>query len=318
MFKSRTLRVGTRESKLARLQTDLVLELISSRFPQLQFELVAIKTSGDKVLNKPLAELGGQGVFVKELEESLLAQKTDFVVHSLKDLPCQMPAGLLLVCSLERSDPRDILISRTGLSLEDLPAGSRVATSSRRRTAQLRRLRDDLCFVDMRGNIQTRLRKLDEGQCEAMVLAAAGILRLGLSERISQYFEVDKSTPAVGQGALALQCRKDDTELVEFLSEFNDLNVWQCITAERALLAELGGGCSVPVGAFAEITGNDEIELRACVCSLDGKEIYIEKARSERSQAEELGLTVAKKLIEKGAGLVIKALIEAPASVSPP
>ncbi|MBX9690628.1 MAG: hydroxymethylbilane synthase [Candidatus Obscuribacterales bacterium] len=314
-----TLIVGTRDSILARLQTDMALKLLKEKYPHINFEINAAKTSGDKILNKPLAEMGGRGVFVKELEEALLEGSADLVVHSLKDLPTELPNNLTLAATLERADSRDVLLSKNNCSFSELPAGSRVATSSRRRAAQLSSLRTDLQFVDIRGNIQTRLRKLDEGQCDAMVLAAAGLLRLGLSERISQYFSPEESTPAVGQGALGIECRKDDKFVFELLSAINDQRVWACTKAERAFLKKLGGGCSVPVGAHAQFVSDNEIELKACVTSLDGKEIHAGSSRAKAQNAELLGESLAEQLISGGAAKIIEQLLNAaPGNVSPP
>jgi hydroxymethylbilane synthase len=314
----KTFKVGTRDSILARLQTDLALQAVSAKFPDLKFEILAVKTSGDKILNKPLAELGGRGVFVKELEEALLESKVDFVVHSLKDLPTVMPDGLTLAATIDRADPRDVLVSREGLKFAELPIGARVATSSRRRTAQLLVLRQDLNFVDIRGNIQTRMRKLEEDQCDAMVLAAAGLHRLGLTDRIAEYLDLDKSTPAVGQGAMGIECRDDNTEILEILQAVNEKDLWNCVTAERAFLNVLGGGCSVPVGAIAEIVDDDRLELRVCIASLDGHKVYRRKASGPVNNAEEIGSALAKQLVDEGAAEIINALLRTNASVSPP
>ncbi len=312
------LLVGTRDSTLARLQTDLAVKRLQAKFPELDFEITAVKTKGDKVLNKPIAELGERGVFVKELEESLLANQVDFVVHSLKDLPTEMPDQLQLASTFERADCRDVFLSRTGLSFEDLPAGSRLATSSRRRVAQLACLRADLKFVDIRGNIQTRLRKLDEGDCDAMVLAAAGLLRLGLEARIKEFFEPSKILPAAGQGALAIECRKNRKDILDLLEEINDKQVWYCIEAERALLAKLGGGCSVPVGVLAQVKEGAKLEVQACVAALDGQKIVRASIAGEQTEARSLGERLACEILAAGASEILQELIEAPASVSPP
>lgn len=313
------LLVGTRDSVLARLQTDLAIKAISAKFPDINFEIVAVKTSGDKILNKPLAQLGGRGVFVKELEESLIVKEVDLVVHSLKDLPTDMPEGLVLAATIERADPRDVLLSRNGIKFNELAPGSRIATSSQRRAAQLTALRNDLQFVDIRGNIQTRLRKFDEGQCDAMVLAAAGLIRLGLAERISQFFDPEVSTPAVGQGALGIECHKDNRAVKEILNQINDLSVWYCTSAERSFLNKLGGGCSVPVGAHAEMIDESTLELRACVASLDGLEIYKGTVRGAITDSASIGVSLAEDLIEKGAGKIVESLLStAIGNVSPP
>jgi hydroxymethylbilane synthase len=314
----RVLKVGTRESALARLQTDLAVAALNELHTGCHFEIVPIKTSGDKVLNKPLVEIGGRGVFVKELEEALLADEVDLVVHSLKDLPVDMPEGLLLAATLNREDPRDVLVCNANLEFDKLPAGSRVATSSRRRSAQLLALRKDLTFVDIRGNIATRLRKHDEGQCDAMVLAAAGLLRLGERARIAQFFDTRLCTPAVGQGALAVECRSKDTAIVELLQQINDFNVTAEITAERAFLNKLGGGCSVPVGALA-VVQDGQMEISGCIAALDGGTVFRRSLTGSVAEAKELGLALADAMIADGAGGVLSSLVAStPASVSPP
>jgi hydroxymethylbilane synthase len=313
------LLVGTRDSILARRQTDLALKKILSTCPGCSFEIVAVKTSADKQLNKPLSELGGRGVFVKELEESLLAGSVDFVVHSLKDLPVDLPENLCLAATIERMDPRDVLVAKDGLRLRELQAGSRVATSSRRRAAQLAALRQDLQFVEIRGNIQTRLRKLDEGQCDAMVIAAAGLLRLGLTERICQYFEPSECTPAVGQGALGIECRQDNPPVLQIMQAINDADVWSCTAAEREFLHKLSGGCSVPAGALARLTPEGIIELTACIASLDGRSVFRDSICGARESAAQLGSMMADRLIGQGASEVIDILLSSPSTpVSPP
>ncbi|MBY0548011.1 MAG: hydroxymethylbilane synthase [Candidatus Obscuribacterales bacterium] len=312
------LRVGTRESLLARLQTDMAVAALSNLNTGLDFELVGITTHGDKVLNKPLADIGGRGVFVKELEEALYADEVDLVVHSLKDLPTEMPDGLVLGATLSREDPRDVLVCNSGATFEKLPSGSRVATSSRRRAAQLLAVRQDLEFVDIRGNIQTRLRKHDEGMCDAMVLAAAGLLRLNEHKRIVQFFDTALCTPAVGQGALGLECRRSDSKVVDLLKQVNDSLVLAAVQAERAFLNKLGGGCSVPVGALAVLCDGG-LELTGCVASLDGRTVFRRAKRGSLESAESIGHTLALEMIGEGAGAVLEELLQAPsAAVSPP
>jgi hydroxymethylbilane synthase len=319
MSQDSIFRIGTRDSILARLQTDLALKKLTENFPDLQFEVIACKTKGDKILNAPLSELGGRGVFVKELEEALLAGTVDLVVHSLKDLPTELPDGLCLAATFDRIDPRDVLVSKDGTDFRSLKPGSRVATSSRRRAAQLAAMRQDLQFVDIRGNIQTRMRKLDEGQCDAMVLAAAGLLRLNMRDRISQFFEPSESTPAVGQGALAIECRKHDKRVLEVLATLNDADTAACIGAERAFLQKLGGGCSVPVGALAKINAANEVEIEVCVAALNGSKVYKGTASGAKASVVKLGEDLANKLIKEGAGAIIEALLNSSIGVvSPP
>jgi hydroxymethylbilane synthase len=317
--KQKCVRVGTRESQLARLQTDIVIAALSGRFPELKFEVVPITTGGDKVQDRPIADLGGSGVFVKELEDALYADRVDFVVHSLKDLPTALPKDLILACVLNREDPRDVLVSNNDTLLKNLPAGTRVATSSRRRTAQIKALRTDLEFCDIRGNIPTRLRKHSEGQCDAMILAAAGLLRLGLASRITEFLDLAISTPAVGQGALAVECRESDTAVLDFLRVIEDVQVRAEITAERAFLDKLGGGCSVPVGALGETLRDGRLRLTGCVASLDGSEVIRLSLESSYDQAHQLGNNLAERVEELGADRILRELKQsAPPAISPP
>lgn len=312
------MKVGTRASKLARLQTDLVVGRIAELFPSETVEIVTISTGGDRNRSVPIADLGVRGVFVKELEDALLAGDVDFVVHSLKDMPSDLPDGLCLVAVLNREDRRDVLVSRDGLSLAKLPPGSRVATSSRRRAAQIKAVRDDLEFVDIRGNVPTRIEKMQAGQCDAMVLAAAGLTRLGLDEHISEAFAIDVCTPAAGQGALALECREKDRELVEMLNSLDDSVVRAEIECERAYLAELGGGCSVPIGASAKVI-EDRLELTGCIAALDGSSIFRREHRGPRSEPASLGRELATLMLEGEARKVVASLrASLPGAISPP
>jgi hydroxymethylbilane synthase len=316
--KLKVLRVGTRESKLARLQTDIVIARLAKHFPDLDFAVHPITTGGDKIQDRPIAAIGGTGVFVKELEDALLANRVDLVVHSLKDLPTALPAGLHLACVIDRSDPRDVLVSDRFGSLAGLPAGAKVATSSRRRAAQLLAVRQDLNFVDMRGNIPTRLRKLEEGQCDAMILAAAGLLRLGLEDKIKEYLAADVSTPAVGQGALAVECRSGDSELCRILSEIEDADSAREVEAERAFLDQLGSGCSVPAGALGRVNG-DKLTLQGCVAALDGSKILRDQMIDDKQNAFQLGKALAAKMQAAGAEKILVELRRStPNVVSPP
>ncbi len=288
----------------------MVLSVLAQARSAIDFEIVALSTSGDKVLNKPLAEFGGTGVFVKELEDALLSRQVDLVVHSLKDMPTDIPTGLCLAATPARDDVRDVLVSRNKLSFDELPAGSRVATSSRRRAAQLEARRKDLVFVDIRGNVPTRLRKHDEGACDAMVLAAAGLLRLGLGERISEYFDPEVCMPAVGQGALAVECRLDDDFVRALLSEINDVAIAAQVTAERAFLRKLGGGCAVPIGALAATCAPGRIELRACIA--DGERLVKGSVNGAEVQAERLGQQLAESLLAAGGAEILESIIKRP------
>lgn len=315
---SKTIRIGTRESKLALLQTDIVVDALNKNFPELKIEIVHITTGGDKVQDKPIADLGTRGVFVKELEEALFDNRVDLVVHSLKDLPTDMPVGLVLAAVLNRSDSRDVVVSHNKTRFIDLKPGSKVATSSRRRAAQLKNLRKDLEFIDVRGNIQTRLRKHDEGLCDAMILAAAGLLRLDLEDRITEYLDYDISTPAAGQGALAVECRSDDDFVLTLARQIEEPRVRAEITAERAFLEKLGGGCSVPIGAFAETDENGKVHLRGCVASVDGQDVIRAEEVSAPQNAVELGQKLAEKMLNMGAGNLLEHLKQIPITISPP
>ena len=316
--KPKVLRVGTRESKLARLQTDIVIARLTEHYPGITFEVHPITTGGDKILDRPIASIGGRGVFVKELEEALLDNRVDLVVHSLKDLPTDLPAGLQLACVMDRSDPRDVLVSNKYKNLDELPAGATVATSSRRRSAQLLALRPDLHFVDMRGNIPTRLRKLEEGQCDAMVLAAAGLLRLQLEQHIAEYLPLTVSLPAAGQGALAVECREGDSDLCGILKEVEDANIAHEVEAERAFLDQLGSGCSVPAGALGRVE-NDTLTLTGCVAALDGSQVIRDQISGEKHKAFELGKSLAQKMQAAGAEKILEDLRRStPNVVSPP
>ena len=314
----RSIRIGTRESKLALVQAEVVRKALSGKFSHLQIEIVHITTSGDKVLDRPIADLGSRGVFVKELEEALLSNRVDLVVHSLKDLPTDLPEGLVLAAVLDRLDARDVLVSKSKKGLHELPAGSRVATSSRRRSAQLKHLRPDLKFIDIRGNIPTRLRKHDDGLCEAMVLAAAGLIRLGVQDRITQYLDYETSTPAAGQGALAVECRGEDLGVLELAAAIDEGTVRQEITAERAFLEELGGGCSVPIGVVAETPEPGSLRLLGCVASADGKNLLRSQIAGSSRDATRLGIDLANVMLDMGAADLLEHLKNIPVKISPP
>ncbi|MBX9940710.1 MAG: hydroxymethylbilane synthase [Candidatus Obscuribacterales bacterium] len=312
------LAIGTRESKLALLQTDQIVEQIEKLAPNLEIEIVHITTGGDKVLDRPISALGGRGVFVKELEEALLDGRVDLVVHSLKDLPTDLPTGLMLAAVLNRVDARDVFLSHKAESFMELPSGSTVATSSRRRVAQLKALRSDLNFVDMRGNIPTRVRKLEEGQCDAMILAAAGLVRLDLSDKIKEFLDTDKIVPAAGQGVLAVECRGSDQDIVDFLKGIEDGRTRQAVDAERACLDHLGGGCSVPAGVFASFK-DELLQVTGCVASLDGSQIFKDSVQGPPHEAAALGLALAKALEKLGADRILNELrASIPNVVSPP
>jgi len=293
------IKIGTRGSLLAKTQSTWVKEQIEAEHPDVSVELVIIVTKGDKILDVPLAKVGGKGLFVKEIEEALLRKDVDLAVHSMKDVPAELPEELHLGIIPVRENPHDAFISSKYASLADLPQGSTVGTSSLRRRAQLAALRPDLEIVDLRGNLDTRLRKLDEGQFQAIILAAAGLNRLGMSSRATGYFTSEEMLPAVGQGSLGIELRKDDTELLAGLQFLNDAKTTTAVTAERAFLYRLEGGCQVPIGAFAEVS-DDQVELTGLVASVDGKVVLKESMTGPVVEAHDLGTRLANKLLDMG------------------
>jgi len=313
-----SVRIGTRASKLARMQTDIVVDRLSKQFPDLKFNVSLITTGGDKQRDVPISQVGTTGVFVKELEDALLNDEVDLVVHSLKDLPTELPPGLELAAVLAREDARDVLISRVNVGFDRLPAGSRVATSSRRRAAQLNARRKDLEFIDIRGNIPTRLRKHDEGECDAIILAAAGVIRLELTDRIAEYLDYSLSVPAAGQGALGIECRSGDQDLRKMIASIEEAKVRAETTAERTVLRVLGGGCSIPLGVVGRAHA-DRLHLLAAVASLDGSVVIRRELEDSVKEPERLGNNLADALRNAGAGEIIHALKElAPNVVSAP
>ncbi|MBW2163894.1 MAG: hydroxymethylbilane synthase, partial [Deltaproteobacteria bacterium] len=282
------LRLGTRKSLLALSQSNWVKKEIETHWPDVNVDLVQFTTKGDKILDVPLAQVGGKGLFVKEIEDALLRKDADFAVHSLKDVPAELPEGLEVTIFPDREDPRDALISRAGFRLEELPEGARVGTSSLRRIAQLKNARPDLEVAPLRGNIDTRLRKLDEGQYDAIILAAAGLRRLGLEQRIIQLLEPEVMLPAVGQGALGIEFRSMDTEVKRILASVHHEETSICVRAERAFLFRLEGGCQVPIGAFARLNG-ETLELEGMVGNEAGTDIIRIKKKGTADQPEALG-----------------------------
>jgi hydroxymethylbilane synthase len=295
------LAIGTRGSQLALRQARWVAERLAEAGEPSRLEI--IRTTGDKIADAPLARIGGKGLFTKEIEEALLEGRIDLAVHSLKDLPTELPAGLRLAAVPPREDPRDALV---GARLADLPEGARVGTSSLRRSAQLRALRPDLRIEPVRGNLDTRLRKLEEGRYDALVMAAAGLKRMGWQERISEYLPAEWICPAPGQGALAIETRADG-EAARICSALEDAAARAEVTAERAVLAGLGGGCQVPVGAYAEFR-EGRLAIRAAVISPDGSRVIRAEAQGSAAQAAELGGELARRLLERGARAVLEAV----------
>ena len=315
----RRLKIGTRNSKMARIQTDFFVSKLAKEFPGIEYSVIPITVSGERDYVRPIAELGIEGAFVKELEEALLNDEVDIVVHSLKDLPTTLPPGLMLACISEREDVRDVLVSKNNLKLKELPAGARIATSSRRRVAQLTAERDDLIFMDIRGNVPTRIDKLDDGYCDAIVLAAAGLTRLGMTNRIAEYLDLKIALPAPGQGALGIECCVSDHDVVNKLQALDDVRTRFEITAERAFLAEIGGGCSMPIGALAKFESLSKLTLFASVVSIDGKKTIKGEISATATEAEEIGIKLANDLLNKGARSIIEEMRAlAPANVSPP
>lgn len=299
------IRIATRQSKLALWQANFVARALKLHHPQLHVELIGIKTQGDRILDISLTKVGGKGLFVKELEEKLLDKSCDFAVHSLKDVPYELPNKLVLGAYLTREDVRDVLVSPHFASIENLPQGARVGTSSLRRQAQLLRARPDLECLVLRGNVPTRVEKCERGEYDAIILAAAGLIRLGLEDKIRQYFEVDTFMPAIGQGMLAVECHADAHEMHEMLLKINDPQAHFCALAERSMNRALQGGCQVPIGGYAEIMGN-QLQLRGRVLTPDGKKQLDAKAVGPIDQANQIGIDVAEKLADLGAKEIIK------------
>ncbi|MEJ7620365.1 MAG: hydroxymethylbilane synthase [Aquificaceae bacterium] len=290
-----TLRIGTRKSKLALWQANYVKEKLESR--GYGVELVLITTTGDKILDAPLAKIGGKGLFVKEIEEALLRGDIDLAVHSLKDVPMVLPEGLALGAITEREEPFDVLISRDGRGLQELPEGAKVGTSSLRRQVQIKRKRPDLRVETLRGNVDTRLRKLEEGLYDAIVLAYAGVKRMGFEERVSQVLE--DFIPAVGQGSLAIEIRQEDQRVYEAIAFLDHRESRIRAECERAFLRELQGGCQVPIGAYAWIEGK-KLKLKAFISDLEGRKFLEGIEEGDLHQAEQVGKKLAKRLLEEG------------------
>jgi hydroxymethylbilane synthase len=299
---ARAIVFGSRPSQLARWQTDFVIGKLRAAWPELDFRVDLLVTEGDRRLDRPLPEIGGKGVFTEEIEAALGDGRIDLAVHSLKDLPIEAARDLCVGAVSARADARDVLVSASGVGLAELAGGARVGTSSLRRQAQLLAVRPDLKVQPLRGNVDTRLRKALQGEYDAILLAAAGLERLGLGDRATEYLPFEAMLPAPGQGALAVQCRAGDVDLLARLRPLHDEAAFRAVTAERAFLAGLGGGCSAPVAAYAEDTGG-HLELRGLVASPDGMRVI--RVRGRGSDAERLGWKMAREAIDKGAGEVL-------------
>jgi len=298
------LRIGSRGSILARWQAEFVRKQLF-QLTGVEAEIIIIKTSGDKMQHSPLTQIGGKGIFIKELEEALLEESIDLAVHSVKDLPTETPGRLHFPAVCRRDDVRDCLVSHTGTNLANLKQGARVGTGSLRRQAQLRHYRSDLDFRDLRGNVDTRLRKVESGEYDAIVLSKAGLDRLGWSQKITEPLSTEISLPAVGQGAIAIESRVKDREADEILSKLDDLETRTAIIAERALLSALHGGCQVPLGTWARME-RPELVMEAVVCSVDGMQYVREKATAPPDQAAQLGEHLARVLAEGGARSILE------------
>ncbi|MBL4567042.1 MAG: hydroxymethylbilane synthase [Porticoccus sp.] len=307
---SSSLRIATRKSPLALWQAEYVKAQLQKRYPDLVVELVGFTTRGDKILDTPLAKVGGKGLFVKELEVALLEGHADIAVHSMKDVPMDFPEGLGLSVICEREDPTDAFVSNQYHSLEDLPAGSRVGTSSLRRQTQLRERYPVLEILELRGNVNTRLNKLDQGEYDAIILATAGLVRLDMVDRIRQRIAPEQSLPAGGQGAVGIESRLDDERVQTLLQHLHHTPTAQCVIAERAMNRHLQGGCQVPIACYAILQGTaeeaDELWLRGLVGSPDGKQVIRDEIRGKATDAEVLGVALAEKLLNLGAGDILK------------
>lgn len=299
------LKLGTRGSKLAIWQAEYVARELAAQNPGLNIEIITIKTKGDKILDVPLAKIGDKGLFTKEIENELLDKNIDLAVHSLKDLPSVLGEGLEIGAVLKRENPRDVLISPHGCALQDLPEGAVIGTSSLRRIAQLRSLRPDLVLVNMRGNVETRIKKMHEDRLDGIILAFAGVKRLGFEDCISEIIPADQVLPAVGQGAIGIEIRQNDETTRQLLETINDYEGWLETDAERAFLAELEGGCQVPIACLARVAGK-KIIINGLVASLDGSKIYRESTETDFGQASAAARKMAERLLEAGAGTILR------------
>ncbi len=299
--------IASRESALAMWQARHIQARLQALYPETEVTILGMTTTGDQILDTPLAKVGGKGLFVKELETALADGRADLAVHSMKDVPMNLPEGFMLAATGEREDPRDAFVSKDFASLEDLPAGSIVGTSSLRRQSQLQARFPHLKIESLRGNLQTRLRKLDEGQYAAIILAAAGLIRLELGSRIRQFISPEQSIPAVGQGALGIEISANRPDLLAILAPLNHADTQVCVEAERGMSRTLAGSCTVPLGAYA-VCEHDQIRIRGFVASVDGKQMLVETATGSRNNAEALGKELAEQLIAHGADKILAAL----------
>ncbi|MGA9111792.1 MAG: hydroxymethylbilane synthase [Smithella sp.] len=293
------LKIGTRGSKLALTQTNFVAEKIKKIMPETNIEICVIKTSGDIMQDVSLLTIGGQGAFVKELEDALLSKKIDLAVHSMKDVPGETPDELMFAAILPREDMRDILVSRDNIKMESMPKGAKIGTGSQRRGAQIKAILPDVNIVPLRGNIETRLKKIETENLTGVILAAAGMKRMGLAEKITQFLPVEMMLPAVGQGALGLQIREIDIDLAKICASLNDTTTAAEVTAERSFLRALGGGCRLPIAALGKLEGQ-RLSLEGMVAAPDGSTTIREKIQGAKEEAEELGKMLASIILDKG------------------
>ena len=303
----KTLKIATRQSPLALWQANYVKDRLQQLYPDLTIELVPMVTKGDVILDSPLAKIGGKGLFVKELENALLNKEADIAVHSMKDVPMQFPEGLGLAVICQREDPRDAFVSHSYRTFAELPQGAVVGTSSLRRQCQLKALRPDLDILSLRGNVGTRLSKLDNGDYDAIILASAGLIRLGLADRIASFIDVEQSLPAAGQGAVGIECRTDDMQVQALLAPLADAETTYCVRAERAMNNHLQGGCQVPIGGYA-VLQQGQLYLRALVGDIDGSRIIRAEGKSAVENAEVLGVKIAEQLLAQGADKILQAI----------
>lgn len=303
------IQIATRKSPLAMWQAEHVAARLKEIHPGLRVGLVGMSTQGDRILDTPLAKIGGKGLFVKELEQGMLEGRADIAVHSMKDVPVSLPEGLHLAAIMTREDPRDAFLSNRFAAIDQLPLGARVGTASLRRQMQIATYRPDLSILPLRGNVNSRLAKLDAGQFDAIILAAAGLKRLGFEGRIRSYLTLEQSLPAIGQGAIGIECRCHDDRINRLIAPLNDPATATCVTAERAMNRRLMGGCQVPIAGHAQWDGNG-LRLRGLVGEVDGSEIIRAERRERPVNAELLGLAVAEDLLSRGAGRVLRSLYQ--------
>ena len=308
-FASASIKIGTRGSKLALWQANWIKSALTEKFPHQSIELVIIKTQGDKILDVPLAQVGGKGLFVKEIEQALRDRRVDLAVHSMKDMPAEIPEGLCIGAIPRRETPSDVLISRKGLKLSELKTASVIGTSSLRRGAQLRHARTDIIIRPLRGNLDTRLRKLESEEMDAIVVAAAGVKRLNLEEKITEYLDEEIMLPAVGQGALCIEIRENDPQVAEMISALDHSQTRTIVSGERAFLNRLEGGCQIPIAGHGKIE-NDRYILTGLVAEVDGSRLIKDTASGPIEASERIGIELAERLLDKGADKLLEKIKE--------